>query len=94
MNNNTDLHWVHERSALVGLMLQEGYSYILCEGSYCDKDFDKFDGNVVVIVDYTENGFEDTNGDLWNAVQPIKPDGSVMTYDDYLKLKQLREVWQ
>lgn len=85
--------WVHKRSALVHLMLQEGMRYILCEGGDSDRDFDKFDGNIVVINGCEERPhpqylvFIDVNGEEWCAVQPIKPNGHVMNYDGYLKLK-------
>lgn len=85
--------WVHERSALVQIMLHDGLTHIMCEGSDEDKDFDKFEGNIVVINSAEERThpnrivFIDVNGEEWCAVQPIKPNGHVMNYDGYLKLK-------
>lgn len=87
--------WEHKRSALVHIMLQDGMTYIMCEGSDADKDFDKFEGNIVVIngvKDRTHPNatvFIDVNGNEWGAAQPIKPDGGVMSYSDYLKLRNV-----
>ena len=87
--------WVHERSALVQIMLQDGLTHIMCEGSDEDKDFDKFEGNIVVINSAEERThpnrivFIDVDGNEWGAVQPTKPDGSVMGYGDYLKLRNV-----
>lgn len=36
--------------------------------------------------------FFDVNGNMWQHAQAINNDGSIMTYDDYLKLKQLKEM--
>lgn len=88
----------HNRSALVHLMLLEGHKYIMCEVSDEDKDFDWMDNlDIVIITTVVEsaNGslsFGDIEGYIHQAAQPIKGNGHVMGYDDYIKLKQLGEI--
>lgn len=95
MNIDYELHWTHEGDALVSVMLLEGFKYIMCELGEEDKQH--LDDNEEIprfIVCKDEDGcFVDVRGNMWQHAQAINNDGSVMTYDDYLKLKQLREVW-
>lgn len=78
-----------KRSDLVRLMLNNGFNYVLAEVLDQDKDFDKFEGNVVVINGFENGYFQDVEGDNWLAAQPIKANGAVMTYNDYIELSKL-----
>ena len=96
-NYNADistLAWQHNRSALVHLMLMDGYKYIMCEIGDEDKQYlDDNEEPPRFIVEKDEGGcFVDVKGNMWQSVQAINNDGTIMTYDDYLMLKQLREV--
>ena len=94
-----ELAWKHNRSALVYLMYLEGHKYIMCEVSDEDKDFDWMDSlDIVIITTVIENAdgslsFGDIEGNVHNAAQPIKGNGHVMGYDDYIKLKILGEEY-
>lgn len=91
---DSELRWIHEGDALVSLMLLEGLKYIMCEIGEEDKQYlcmgqepPRF-----IIEKYEEGCFVDVNGNMWQHAQAINNNGTVMTYDDYLMLKQLREV--
>ena len=90
------LAWQHNRSALVHLMLLGGYKYIMCEVAEEDKDFgwmDSLDIYIITTVVENEDGsvtFGDIEGNVHTAAQPIKGNGNIMSYDDYIKLKQLQ----
>ena len=95
---NTDvstLAWQHNRSALVHLMLLDGYKYIMCEVAEEDKDFgwmDSLDIYIITGVEEDKSGnyyFVDIEGEFHTAAQPIKGNGDIMSYSDYIKLKQL-----
>lgn len=92
------LAWQHNRSALVHLMLLDGYKYIMCEVAEEDKDFEWMDSlDIYIITTVVENqdgslSFGDIEGNIHKAAQPIKGNGNIMGYDDYLMLKQLREM--
>ena len=94
MSDEYELRWAHEGDALVSLMLLEGFKYIMCEIGEEDKQY--LDGNEqpprFIVEKYKEGCFVDVNGNMWQHAQAINNDGTVMTYDDYLMLKQLREV--
>lgn len=91
--NEHELSWTHEGDALVSVMLQEGFKYIMCEIGEEDKQY--LDGNEQpprFIIEKDEGGyFIDVDGNMWQHAQAINNDGTVMNYDDYLMLKQLRE---
>lgn len=91
MNNECELRWVHQGDALVSVMLQNGFKYIMCEIGEEDKQYFK-DDTPKFIIESQDDGdfFIDTKGNMWQSVQAINNDGTVMTYDDYLILKQLR----
>ena len=91
--NQHELSWTHEGDALVSVMLQEGFKYIMCEIGEKDKlhltmgqETPRF-----IVEKYEDGYFIDVNGNMWQSTQAINNDGTVMTYDDYLMLKQLRE---
>lgn len=90
-----ELAWSHERSSLVLLMLLNGFNYIMCEVAAEDRDFEWIDSlDIVIITGYEEDKFGnyyfvDIEGEYHTAAQPIKPNGDIMGYDDYIKLKQL-----
>lgn len=94
----TTLAWQHNRSALVHLMLLEGHKYIMCEVADKDKDFEWMDSlDIVIITTVAQKAdgslsFGDIEGYIHQAAQPIKGNGHVMSYDDYIKLKQLGET--
>lgn len=93
MGSDYELRWIHEGDALVSVMLQEGFKYIMCEIGEEDKQY-LFVGQEpprFIIEKYEEGCFVDVKGNMWQSVQAINNDGTVMTYDDYLMLKQLRE---
>lgn len=95
MNTDYELRRTHERSALVHLMLVDGYRYIMCEVAEDDEDFTYVGSHpIYIITDYTISGeyFIDIEGNYYTAVQPIKSNGDIMNYDDYIKLKQLQEA--
>lgn len=80
-----------ERSILVELMLKNGFKLILCEIEDNDKKYLK-DGEEVprFIIHKHEDGlFIDVDGNMWQSVQPIKPNGDLMTYKDYLLIRDL-----
>lgn len=89
------LAWQHNRSALVHLMLLDGYKYIMCEVAEEDKDFgwmDSLDIYIITGVEEDKSGnyyFVDIKGEFHTAAQPIKGNGNIMSYDDYIKLKHL-----
>ena len=101
---NTDastLAWQHNRSALVHLMLLDGYKYIMCEVADEDRDNNDSDSHkLFIIVETIDLGYEDgricfrdIEGYVYSSdIQAINSDGTVMTYDDYLMLKQLQEL--
>lgn len=92
---NTDvstLAWQHNRSALVHLMLLDGYKYIMCEVAEEDKQYFKDETPRFIVEKYEDGCFVDTKGNMWQSVQAINSDGTVMSYDDYLMLKQLKEM--
>ena len=93
MQDNYELRWTHEGDALVSVMLLEGCKYIMCELGEEDKQYFK-DKTPRFIIESQDDGgfFIDTKGNMWQSVQAINNDGTVMTYDDYLMLKQLKEV--
>ena len=94
MNDEYELRWIHEGDALVSLMLLEGFKYIMCEIGEEDKQYlDDNEEPPRFIVEKDEEGcFVDVNGNMWQHAQAINNDGTVMTYDDYLMLKQLKEI--
>lgn len=85
------------RSALTLHLLQEGHRYIMCEVADDDSDFDWMDSlEIFIITTVVEKAdgslsFGDIEGNVHNAAQPIKGNGHVMSYDDYIKLKQIGE---
>ena len=81
-----------QRSELVKVMLENGFSYIICEVADEDRIFDKFEGNIVVINGYENGYFTDVEGDDWKAAQPIKPNGHVMSYNDFISLQLLYNI--
>lgn len=82
------LHWVHEGSALVALMLQDGFNYIVCEVLEKDKKYFEEGGIPRFIITKDEDGFFiDAKGNMWDGAQAILPNGDVMTYKDYLEIK-------
>lgn len=90
--NEHELSWTHEGSALVSVMLQEGFKYIMCEVGEEDKQYFKDETPRFIVEKYEDGCFVDVEGNMWQSVQAINNDGTVMTYDDYLMLKQLKEV--
>ena len=91
--SNDELRWTHEGDALVSVMLQEGFKNIMCEIGEEDKqhlcmgqEYPRF-----IVEKYEDGCFVDTNGNMWQHAQAINNDGTVMTYDEYLMLKQLKE---
>lgn len=92
------LAWQHNRSALVHLMLLDGYKYIMCEVAEEDKDFGwmySLDIYIITGVEKDKLGnyyFVDIEGNIHTAAQPIKGNGNIMSYNDYIKLKQLQEL--
>lgn len=92
--NEHGLSWTHEGSALVSLMLLDGYKYIMCEIGEEDKQYldDNEETPRFIIERYKDGCFIDVKGNMWQHAQAINNDGTVMTYDDYLMLKQLQEV--
>ena len=85
------------RSALTLHILQEGHRYIMCEVADDDRDFDWMDSLEIVIINGYKKGhlgntiFLDVNGNEHKSAQPIDGNGHVMSYDDYIKLKQIGE---
>lgn len=92
MQDSQELRWTHEGDALVSVMLLEGCKYIMCEIGEEDKQYFKDKPPRFIIEKYEDGCFVDVNGNMWQSVQAINNDGTVMTYDDYLMLKQLKEV--
>lgn len=94
MNNDYELRWTHEGDALVSVMLLEGFKYIMCEIGEEDKQYLCMGQETprFIVEKYEDGCFIDTKGNMWQSVQAINNDGTVMTYDDYLMLKQLKEV--
>lgn len=91
--NQHELSWTHEGDALVSVMLQEGFKYIMCEIGEEDKQYFKGETPRFIIESQDDGGFFiDTKGNMWQSVQAINNDGTAMCYDDYLMLKQLREI--
>lgn len=81
-------------------MYLEGHKHIMCEVADEDRDFDFSEGmdslNIVVITTVVEHedgrlSFGDVEGNIHNAAQPIKGNGHIMSYGDYLKLEKFRE---
>lgn len=91
------LAWQHNRSALVHLMLLDGYKYIMCEVAEEDKDFGWMDSlDIYIITTAVENedgsiAFVDIEGNIHTAAQPIKGNGNIMSFTDYIELKQLQD---
>ena len=85
------LAWQHNRSALVHLMLLDGYKYIMCEVADEDKDFgwmDSLDIYIITTAVENEDGsvtFVDIEGNVHTAVQPIKGSGNIMSFSDYIR---------
>lgn len=79
-------------------MLLEGHKYIMCEVADEYKDFEWMDSlDIVIITTVVEMAdgslsFGAIEGYIHNAAQPIKGNGHVMSYDDYIKIKQLGEI--
>lgn len=92
--NEHELSWTHEGDALVSVMLQEGFKYIMCEIGEDDKSHLTMGQEPprFIVEKYEDGCFVDVNGNMWQSAQAINNDGTVMTYDDYLMLKQLQEV--
>ncbi|CAH1193504.1 Hypothetical protein DAL_139 [Psychrobacter phage D'Alembert] len=91
--NQHELSWTHEGDALVSVMLQEGFKYIMCEIGEEDKQYFKDEIPIFIIESQDGGGFFiDVDGNMWQSVQAINNDGTVMTYNDYFMLKQLREM--
>ena len=94
------LAWQHNRSALVHLMLLDGYKYIMCEVAEEDRDNnDSSSRKLFIIVETIDLGYEDgricfrdVEGYVYSSdIQAINSDGTEMTYNDYIKLKQLQD---
>ena len=86
-NNEHDLMWCHEGSALAALMLQEGYDNVLCDISKDDEGY----APVFIVSSLDVSGeymFKDENGKLYTDAQPIFTDGTAITYQQYLLMKQ------
>lgn len=94
MGSDYELRWIHEGDALVSVMLLEGFKYIMCEIGEEDKQYLTMGQETprFIIVKYEDGCFVDVNGNIWQHAQAINNDGTVVTYDDYLMLKQLREM--
>lgn len=92
--NEHELSWTHEGDALVSVMLQEGFKYIMCEIGEEDKSYLTVGQETprFIVEKYEDGYFIDTKGNMWQSVQAINNDGTIMTYDDYLMLRQLREM--
>lgn len=93
MENSQELRWTHEGDALVSVMLQEGFKYIMCEIGEEDKQYlqENEEPPRFIVYKHEDGCFIDVKGNMWQSVQAINNDGTVMTYDDYLMLKQLKE---
>lgn len=79
-----------ERSFLVEVMLKNGFELILCEIEDDDKQYCKDEKVPRFIVTKHEDGlFVDVDGNMWQSAQPIKPNGDLMTYKDYLLFRDL-----
>lgn len=83
-------------SKLTAYMLLDGCKAIVCEVSDDEKDFNKFDSidrvvitQIQVIESESRQVFVDYEGYFHNAAQPINLDGTVMSGDDYKKLKNI-----
>lgn len=86
--------WTHTRSALVHVMLLGGCKYIMCEVADEDRDFEWIDSLDIVIITHTtiedetcSIKFIDIDGEEHAAAQPVNLDGSIMSYGQYLKMK-------
>lgn len=90
--NEHELSWTHEGGALVSVMLQEGFKYIMCEIEEADKQHFRDETPRFIVEKHEDGCFIDVKGNMWQSAQAINNDGTVMTYDDYLMLKQLQEV--
>lgn len=86
INNEHDLMWCHEGSALAALMLQDGCPYVLCDVGGADGY------KPVIILEITDcdsvSYFKDENGDYYSDAQPIYISGTPITYQQYLLMKQ------
>lgn len=79
-----------ERSFLVEVMLKNEFELILCEIEDDDKQYCKDEKVPRFIVTKYEDGlFIDVDGNMWQSAQPIKPNGDLMTYKDYLLFRDL-----
>lgn len=77
---------IPSHSDLVKLMLDEGLSYVLCRMT---DDMRPYGTHVRPIVSYDKDLFKDAEGSNWRSVTPIHSNGSVMSYDDYIKIKRI-----
>ena len=90
---------VPENEQLVLLMLKEGAKYVTAKLKHdyyrSDKPSYRY-GKYVVVCDYEEYEDDDnyhhiafytTDGLCVINLEPIKPDGTTLTYDDYIKMK-------
>lgn len=91
--NEHELRWIHEGDALVSVMLQEGFKYIMCEIGEEYKSYLTVGQETprFIVEKYEDGCFVDVEGNMWQSAQAINNDGTVMTYDDYLMLKQLQD---
>ena len=95
MGDEYELRWTHEGDALVSLMLLEGFKYIMCEiGEEYEQYLDDNGQPPRFIIESQDDGgyFVDVDGNMWQHAQAINNDGTAMSYDDYLMLKQLKEI--
>lgn len=87
-----NVDYLAERSVLVEVMLKNGFNFIICEVEDDDKQY--FENEEIprfIINKYDEESglFIDVDGNMWQSAQPIKPNGDLMTYKDYLQVKNL-----
>lgn len=94
---------VPENEQLVLLMLKEGAKYVVAKKTHDYYNSHKPShtyGKYVVVCEYEEYvdegnyhhiAFYTTDGLCVINLEPIKPDGTTLTYDDYIKMKAALE---